>query len=138
MKESKKPPWLRKRIPLSQDLIKVNTILGETDLHTVCEEARCTNLGECFARGTATMIILGKICTRRCGFCAVQHGIPTPPDESEPQQVAKAVQKMGLQYVVVTSVTRDARRAALIIQSLSPDWIIRKSPPRYVGVLWDP
>lgn len=107
MKESKKPPWLRKRIPVSQDLTKVKTILGETDLHTVCEEARCPNLGECFARGTATMLILGKICTRNCGFCAVQHGMPTPPDESEPQQVAKAVGKMGLQYIVVTSVSRD-------------------------------
>lgn len=107
MKELKKPPWLRKRIPLSHDLIKVKAILGETDLHTVCEEARCPNLGECFSRGTATILILGKICTRSCGFCAVQHGVPTPPDESEPQQVAEAIKKMGLQYVVVTSVSRD-------------------------------
>jgi lipoic acid synthetase len=103
----KKPSWLRKRIPPSQDLLKVKSILEKADLHTVCEEARCPNLGECFSRGTATMLILGKICTRSCGFCAVQHGAPTPPDEREPQEVAKAVRKMGLQYVVITSVTRD-------------------------------
>lgn len=107
MNESKKPPWLRKRIPPFQDLMRVKSILRTADLHTVCEEARCPNLGECFAGGTAAMLILGKICTRSCGFCAVQHGAPAPPDESEPQEVAEAVRKMELQYVVITSVTRD-------------------------------
>jgi lipoic acid synthetase len=103
----KKPPWLKKRIPPLQDLQKVKSILAEADLHTVCEEARCPNLGECFSGGTATFLILGRVCTRNCGFCAVENGIPAPTDETEPEKVARAVQKMGLQYVVITSVTRD-------------------------------
>jgi lipoic acid synthetase len=103
----RKPPWLKKRIPPLQDVQKVRSILEQTDLHTVCQEARCPNLGECFARETATFLILGRVCTRDCGFCAVEHGAPGPPDEAEPQRVAQAVQKMGLHYVVITSVTRD-------------------------------
>ncbi|MGZ3569941.1 MAG: radical SAM protein, partial [Thermodesulfobacteriota bacterium] len=106
-KTLRKPPWLKKRLPPSQDLQKVKSILDETNLHTVCEEARCPNLGECFARGTSTFLILGKICTRDCGFCAVEHGAPAQHDEAEPEKVAQAVKKMGLQYVVITSVTRD-------------------------------
>jgi len=102
-----KPPWLKKRIPPFQDLQKVRSILNGTDLHTVCEEAHCPNLGECFSRGTATFLILGRVCTRNCGFCAVEHGIPITTDETEPEKVAQAVQKMGLHYVVITSVTRD-------------------------------
>jgi lipoyl synthase len=107
MNDLRKPPWLKKRISSLQDISKVKTILSETDLHTVCEEARCPNLGECFSGGTATMLILGRICTRNCGFCAVEHGAPAPPDEEEPQRVARAVKKMGLRYIVITSVTRD-------------------------------
>lgn len=107
MKNLKKPPWLKKRIPPYQDLLKVKSILAATDLHTVCEEARCPNLGECFSRGTATFLILGNICSRDCGFCAVEHGDPVPADEKEAEKVAQAVEKMGLRYVVVTSVTRD-------------------------------
>jgi lipoyl synthase len=107
LKNLKKPPWLKKRIPPYQDLLKVRSILAATDLHTVCEEARCPNLGECFSRGTATFLILGNICTRDCGFCAVEHGDPVPADEKEAEKVAQAVQKMDLRYVVVTSVTRD-------------------------------
>jgi lipoic acid synthetase len=103
----KKPPWLKKRIPPLQDLQKVKSILAEASLHTVCEEARCPNLGECFSGGTATFLILGRVCTRDCGFCAVENGIPAPADETEPEKVAQAVQKMGLRYVVITSVTRD-------------------------------
>jgi lipoic acid synthetase len=102
-----KPPWLKKRIPPFKDLAKVKAILDEADLHTVCEEARCPNLGECFSRGTATFLILGRKCTRDCGFCAVEHAAPAPPDEAEPERVAQAVKKMGLHYVVLTSVTRD-------------------------------
>jgi lipoic acid synthetase len=100
MRNEKKPPWLK-------NLQKVKSVLDEGDLHTVCEEARCPNLGECFCSGTATFLILGKICTRNCGFCAVDHGIPAPIDETEPEKVAQAVKKMGIQYVVITSVTRD-------------------------------
>ena len=102
-----KPPWLKKRIPPFEDLVKVKSILDSAELHTVCEEARCPNLGECFSKGTATILILGRICTRDCGFCAVEHGVSVPPDEEEPEKVAQAVKKMGLHYVVITSVTRD-------------------------------
>ena len=107
MKALRKPPWLKKRIPPLKDVMRIKSILDGTDLHTVCEEARCPNLGECFARGTATILILGKICTRSCGFCAVQQGSPAPPSEEEPQKAAEAIRKMGLQYAVITSVTRD-------------------------------
>ena len=102
-----KPSWLKKRIPPFENLVKVKSILNETDLHTVCEEARCPNLGECFSRGTATFLILGRRCIRNCGFCAVEHGAPAPPEETESERVAQAVKKMGLHYVVLTSVTRD-------------------------------
>ena len=107
MENLRKPPWLKKRIPPFQDLQKVKSILSETDLHTVCQEARCPNMGECFFRGTATFLILGRFCTRSCGFCAVERDAPAPPDEAEPERVAQAVQKMGIHYVVITSVTRD-------------------------------
>ncbi|MEI9477262.1 MAG: lipoyl synthase [Deltaproteobacteria bacterium] len=107
MKDQRKPPWLKIRLSQLQDTSKVKSILNVTSLHTVCEEARCPNLGECFSSGTATILILGKICTRNCGFCAVEHGIPASLDESEPERVATAISKMQLQYVVVTSVTRD-------------------------------
>lgn len=103
----RKPPWLKKKIPPFKDLLKVKSILDETDLHTVCEEARCPNLGECFSRGTSTFLILGRVCTRGCGFCAVERDAPARPDEAEPERVAQAVQKMGIHYVVITSVTRD-------------------------------
>jgi lipoic acid synthetase len=103
----RKPPWLKKKMAPYQDLQKVKSILAEGDLHTVCEEARCPNLGECFSQGTATFLILGRICTRNCGFCAVEHGGPPLPDEEEPQHVAQAVKRMGLRYIVITSVTRD-------------------------------
>ena len=107
METLRKPSWLKKRIPPFQDLQRIKSILTETELHTVCEEARCPNLGECFSQGTATILILGRICTRNCGFCAVEHGDPVPPDEAEPLHVAQAIKKMGLRYVVITSVTRD-------------------------------
>jgi len=102
-----KPSWLKKRLPPYQDLARVKSILNEADLHTVCQEARCPNLGECFAEGTATFLILGRVCTRACGFCAVERGAPAPPDAAEPERVSQAVQMMGLHYAVVTSVTRD-------------------------------
>ena len=107
MKDQRKPPWLKIRLSQLRDTSKVKSILNVTSLHTVCEEARCPNLGECFSIGTAAILILGKICTRNCGFCAVERGIPASLDESEPERVATAISKMKLQYVVVTSVTRD-------------------------------
>jgi lipoic acid synthetase len=107
LKTLKKPPWLKKRIPPYQDLLKVKTLLDKGGLHTVCEEARCPNLGECFSQGTATFLILGDVCTRNCGFCAVQHGAPVPPAADEPNRIGRAVVEMDLHYVVITSVTRD-------------------------------
>jgi len=107
MTETRKPPWLKKRIPPMEDLAKIKAILHRGNLHTVCEEARCPNLGECFSRGTATFLILGRVCSRHCGFCAVEHGIPSPPEEKECEELVDAVKKMGLRYVVITSVTRD-------------------------------
>jgi len=102
-----KPPWLKKRLPPFQDLLKVKSILDGACLHTVCEEAHCPNLGECFSSGTATFLILGRVCTRNCGFCAVEHGMPSPLDKAEPERLAEAIKQMGLRYVVITSVTRD-------------------------------
>ncbi len=101
-----KPPRLRKKLaPLYHN--PINQILTEADLHTVCEQACCPNMGECFSAGTATILILGKVCTRNCHFCAVEHGLPLSPNADEPRRVALAVKRMGLQYVVITSVTRD-------------------------------
>lgn len=102
-----KPPWLKKRLPPYEDLKRVKSIIEQANLHTVCEEARCPNIGECFSYGTATILILGNICTRNCRFCAVKHGNPSLPDEFEPKNVSRAVKDMGLKYVVITSVTRD-------------------------------
>ena len=102
-----KPDWLKKRIPSGQACTEVSSLLRDRQLHTVCQEAHCPNLGECFSRGTATFMILGDKCTRSCSFCAVRHDIPLPLDEGEPQRVAMAVEALGLRYVVITSVTRD-------------------------------
>ena len=104
---SPKPEWLKKRIPSGQACTEVSSLLRDRQLHTVCQEARCPNLGECFSRGTATFMILGNRCTRNCSFCAVQHDSPLLPDEGEPERVAMAVEALGLRYVVITSVTRD-------------------------------
>lgn len=103
----KKPPWLKRRIPAGGTYQGVRAILRRSKLHTVCQEAQCPNLGECFSRGTATFLILGDRCTRSCRFCAVEHGPSGPPDPDEPARVAEAVQSLDLQYVVITSVTRD-------------------------------
>lgn len=102
-----KPPWLKRRIPSGAAYQEVRRLLKNGCLHTVCEEACCPNLGECFSQGTATFLILGDRCTRHCRFCAVGHGPPGPPDPDEPRRVAEAAKAMALKYVVVTSVTRD-------------------------------
>ncbi|MCX7795092.1 MAG: lipoyl synthase [bacterium] len=103
-----KPAWLRKRISIDNiNAIKVEHILKDGLLHTVCESALCPNISECFNQGTATFLILGDICTRNCRFCAIKKGKPNPVDSEEPKKVAKAVELLGLKYVVITSVTRD-------------------------------
>jgi len=93
--------------PLSEEVTRLRKFLRKLNLHTVCEEASCPNIGECFSRKTATFMIMGDICTRNCPYCDVEHGKPKPLDESEPENVAKAVKKLGLRYVVITSVDRD-------------------------------
>jgi lipoyl synthase len=106
--EHPRPDWLKVRFFNGENYQELKRILRGLDLHTVCESARCPNQGECWNHRTATFMILGDICTRACGFCAVPSGRPLgPPDENEPERVAEAVQRMGLRYVVVTSVNRD-------------------------------
>ena len=101
------PEWARKGSPLARGSRPLRLLLREQALHTVCEEARCPNLGECFARGTATFMLLGDRCTRRCGYCSVSTARPLPPDPGEPARVAEAAARLRLRYVVLTSVNRD-------------------------------
>ena len=101
------PSWLKIKLANSPEYGKVKSLVSRHQLHTVCEEARCPNLGECWSAGTATFMILGDICTRSCGFCAVKTGRPTELDLDEPRRVAAAVQTMGVRYAVITSVNRD-------------------------------
>jgi lipoic acid synthetase len=105
-----KPGWIRVRAVTSPAFAEVKRALREGNLHTVCEEASCPNIGECFSKGTATFMILGDLCTRRCPFCDVAHGRPRPPDADEPLKVAKTIAAMKLKYVVITSVDRDDLR----------------------------
>lgn len=106
----RKPSWIRARPSSSKAFYDVKRILREQKLHTVCEEASCPNIGECFGKGTATFMILGDLCTRRCPFCDVAHGRPLPPDAEEPLHLAQSIATMGLRYVVITSVDRDDLR----------------------------
>ena len=106
----RKPEWIRVRISQSENFREIKRVLREANLHTVCEEASCPNIGECFGKGTATFMVLGDLCTRRCPFCDVAHGRPLPPDPLEPQHLADTVARLGLTYVVITSVDRDDLR----------------------------
>ena len=106
----RKPPWIRVSLTHGGRAREVRGLLRELRLHTVCEEARCPNLPECFGRGTATFMILGDLCTRRCAFCAVDHGRPLPPDPEEPERLARAIASLDLRYAVLTSVDRDDLR----------------------------
>ncbi len=137
---ARKPPWIRAKAPTSPEVQRLKAILRAHRLHTVCEEASCPNLGECFGHGTATFMILGDVCTRRCPFCDVAHGRPAPPDPDEPRNLADTVAAMGLRYVVITSVDRDdlrdggaahfaacvravrARRPGIRVEILVPDF----------------
>lgn len=103
----RKPEWIRMKVPDGERYQEIKRVLRENNLHTVCEEASCPNIGECFSGGTATFMILGDICTRRCPFCDVAHGKPLPPDVNEPENLAKTIAQMRLNYVVITSVDRD-------------------------------
>jgi lipoyl synthase len=106
----RKPEWIRVKSGSGQGYHDVKRMLREHKLHTVCEEASCPNIGECFSKGTATFMILGDLCTRRCPFCDVGHGKPLPPDPNEPAQLAKSISLLNLKYVVITSVDRDDLR----------------------------
>jgi lipoyl synthase len=106
----RKPAWIRVRIPPGNAVATLKGKLRKSSLVTVCEEASCPNIHECFSHGTATFMILGEVCTRRCSFCDVAHGRPKPPDAAEPLQLAQTIRDMGLRYVVITSVDRDDLR----------------------------
>lgn len=105
-----KPDWIRVKVPVSPEVNRIKSILRKNKLATVCEEAQCPNLGECFGGGTATFMIMGEICTRRCPFCDVAHGRPNELNKEEPKELAEAISDMGLKYVVITSVDRDDLR----------------------------
>jgi lipoyl synthase len=104
---ARKPPWLKVPAPGGPNYLAVKQLMRELQLHTVCEEAHCPNVGECWEHRAATFMILGDVCTRNCAYCAVAHGTPRPPDPEEPARLAAAVERMGLQHVVITSVDRD-------------------------------
>lgn len=142
----RKPPWIRVRAGLGPEVQRLKGILRAHGLATVCEEASCPNLGECFGGGTATFMILGDICTRRCPFCDVGHGKPNPPDPAEPERLAACIAELGLGYVVITSVDRDdlrdggaahfaaciravrARSPGIAVEVLVPDFRGRMAP----------
>lgn len=105
----RRPPWIRVRAPSGETYEQVRDLMRSKTLHTVCEEAQCPNLGECWGKGTATFLMMGDTCTRSCGFCDIKTGMPNPLDWSEPNRIAESVRAMGLQHVVITSVNRDDR-----------------------------
>ncbi len=137
-----KPRWLKRRIPAGGEYETVRRLLGERGLHTVCQEAQCPNLWECFSRHTATFMILGSRCTRNCRFCAVDHGPSGGPDAGEPARVARAAKTMKLRYVVVTSVTRDDlpdggagmfAETILALREENPDVLVEVLIPDFQG-----
>jgi lipoyl synthase len=137
-----KPAWIRVKIPASPKINHIKQKLREHKLASVCEEASCPNLGECFSNGTATFMIMGEICTRRCPFCDVAHGKPNPLNADEPTELASAISEMGLSYVVITSVDRDdlkdsgARHFAACISEtrrLNPDIQVEVLVPDFRG-----
>ncbi len=137
-----KPAWLRRKIPAGAAYEEVRALLKKSRLHTVCKEADCPNIWECFSQRTATFMILGNQCTRNCRFCAVAHGIPEPPDTDEPIRVAEAVFAMQLKYAVITSVTRDDlsdggafffAQTICEIRKKSPDVMIEVLIPDFQG-----
>ena len=106
-----RPEWIKARAPMGEEYERLRGVMRDLGLHTVCEEARCPNIGDCWNRGTATFMILGDVCTRACGFCAVKTGLPRlPPDPREATRVAEAAARMGLRHAVITSVNRDDQR----------------------------
>jgi lipoic acid synthetase len=105
--ETRKPAWLKVRAPGGPNYLRLRRLMRDLDLHSVCEEAHCPNIGECWEEATATFMILGDVCTRNCGYCAVAHGTPVWEDREEPEHIGRAVAELGLEHVVITSVNRD-------------------------------
>ena len=103
----RKPEWLKVGLPKTKEFKRIKSVIKKFGLHSVCQEARCPNMTECFQAGTATFLILGDVCTRRCRYCNVRKGTPGRVDEEEPERLVEAVKKIGLTYIVITSVTRD-------------------------------
>lgn len=139
----KRPEWLKVRMPSGKNYVELKTMMRDLELHTVCEEARCPNIAECWGHRTATFMILGDTCTRACGFCAVKTGRPGALDVLEPERVARAVERMGLKHVVITSVNRDDQQdggsgvfAATIrrIRRQVPECTIEILTPDFEGV----
>ncbi len=131
-----KPPWLKVRFPAGANYQRIQDLMRDQTLHTVCEEARCPNIGECWSRGTATFMILGDTCTRSCGFCAVKTGRPGTLDTGEPARVALAIQRMALRHAVITSVNRDELEdggATIFAETIR--WTRRLSPETTIEVL---
>ena len=126
-----KPSWIRVKAPAPDSRFhEVKRILRENRLHTVCEEAACPNIGECFGKGTATFMILGDICTRRCPFCDVAHGRPLPPDPEEAAHLAGTIAQLALSYVVITSVDRDDLKDGGAAHFVDCIRAVRKASPR--------
>ncbi|MCZ6784616.1 MAG: lipoyl synthase, partial [Proteobacteria bacterium] len=146
-----KPPWIRVRLKTSPEVQQVRALMRRLDLHTVCEEAACPNIGECWAERHATVMILGSVCTRACAFCNVKTGLPDPVDPREPEHLAGAVAELGLRHVVVTSVDRDdlddggasqfvaciealrARCSETTVEVLTPDFRRKPGAPETVA-----
>src|ERR1700690_2348080 len=105
----RRPEWIKVRAPSGETYERLQTLMRSKELHTVCEEAMCPNLGECWGAGTSTFLMMGDVCTRTCGFCDIKHGRPAPLDFDEPNRVAEAVKSMNLRHAVITSVNRDER-----------------------------
>jgi lipoic acid synthetase len=131
-----KPRWLKKRLPTGPEFEKIKGLIDKDRLHTVCQEARCPNIWECFSQQTATFLIMGSRCTRNCRFCSVEQGPLESPDPAEPLRVASAARRMGLKYVVITSVTRDdLADGGAIFFAKTIDEIHRQIPDALVEVL---
>lgn len=131
-----RPPWLKARFPTGPEFRRLEKLMRDEGLHTVCEEAHCPNIGDCWSRGTATFMILGDTCTRSCGFCAVKTGRPGFLDRDEPRRVALAIQQMGLRHAVITSVNRDELElGGADIFAATIRWTRRLSPDTTIEVL---
>ncbi len=136
IRHPERPAWLKVRFPAGGKYAELQELMRSQELHTVCEEARCPNIGECWSRGTATFMILGDTCTRSCGFCAVKTGRPGTVDRGEPKRVALAIQQMGLRHAVITSVNRDELAdggAEIFAETIR--WVRRLSPGTTIEVL---